>query len=418
MSKISKRTVDAMPKAVDKPVFLWDDQLHGFGVKVLPSGSKRYLVKYRTQGGGRTAPQRWLTLGTHGQITPDQARALAQQALAAVARGDDPQGSRFKLRVAPTMEDVWERFAADQLPRRKAATRGEYESQWRDLLKPRFGKERVEAVTRSEVDRFHQSLKGTPYRANRTLALLSRLFSLAEAWDMRVQGTNPCKFVERFPEQARTRFLSIAELERIGEALEQLVSEKAISGTAANAIVLLLLTGARLNEILSAEWAWVDTSRGVLSLPDSKTGAKPVYLGQQAARLLEAQRENSGQSRYVFPSATGEKHFVNLRKAWVRVCERASLENVRLHDLRHTAASIAVGTGASLVIVGRLLGHSQAQTTLRYAHVDIDPAMKAANAIGKVVGDAIPKRLGNSATIDVPPKKIAKDDDDVIIIVG
>lgn len=388
MPKITKRTVDALVAEGVRPSMLWDDMLTGFGVKALPSGVKRYLVKYRTNGGGRNAPQRWLTLGTHGQLTPDQARDLAQQALAEVARGGDPQGFKFGQRMAPMLRDVWARFEAEHLPLKKEQTRTEYLSQWRDLIEPKFGRVAVKDMARSEVDRFHKSLRHAPYRANRILALLSRMMTLAETWEWRDQGTNPCKHIDRFAERSRSRYLGTDELQRLGAAMAQLVTERAIQPTVCNALELLLLTGARLNEILKAEWAWIDWKRCVLNLPDSKTGAKPVYLSDAAISVLERQKAIAAESDFVFPSRRNEKGIVNLRKSWVRICERAALEGVRLHDLRHTAASIAVGQGASLAIVGKLLGHSQAQTTLRYAHVDIDPALKAANQVGDIVGRA------------------------------
>lgn len=388
MPGITKRTVDALSANGSQPRFLWDDALAGFGIKALPTGTKRYLVKYRTSGGGRNAPQRWLMLGTHGQLTPDQARNLAQQALAAVARGDDPQGLKFKQRLAPALRDAWGQFETEHLPQKKVSTRKEYISQWLELIEPRLGRVAVKDLARSDVDRFHKSMRHAPYRANRTLALLSRLMTLAETWDWREQGTNPCKHVDRFPERSRTRFLAFDELQRFGTAMSALVSERSIQPTASNALELLLLTGARLNEILTAEWAWIDWKRGVMNLPDSKTGAKLVYLSDSAISVLVRQKEIAGDSDFVFPSRVNRKATVNLRKSWVRICERAGFEGVRLHDLRHTAASIAVGQGSSLAIVGKLLGHSQAQTTLRYAHVDIDPALKAANQVGDVVGKA------------------------------
>lgn len=346
--------------------------------------------------GGRTARQRWMTLGAHGQITPDQARALAQQVLAAVARGEDPQATRFQQRSAPTIADLWARFEAEYFPERKLSTRTEYASQWRELIGPKFGKLKAEAITSNDIDRFHKSLRQVPYRANRVLALLSRLMSLAERWGIRPPGSNPCRSITRFPERARTRFLDLDELRRVGEAIDCLVASQAVHPTAAYAIELLLLTGARRDEILAAEWQWVDWKRAVLNLPDSKTGAKQVYFSDAALEVLLRQREVSGDGRFIFPSQRGTGRFVNLRKSWVRVCRHADLEGVRLHDLRHTAASIAVGQGASLAIVGKLLGHTQAQTTLRYAHVDIDPALKAANEIGRAVGDAM-RRQRDSA---------------------
>jgi integrase len=393
MVKITKRAVDALVCNDSNPAYLWDDVLAGFGVKALLSGVKRYIVKYRLDGGGRGAPQRWLTLGAHGQITADQARGLAQKALAAVAQGEDPQADKFQRRSAPTLLDAWLRFEAEQLPLKKRQTRDEYKSQWRGLIESRFGKVKVENISRGDIDRFHKSMCNAPYRANRVLALLSRLMSLTEAWEWRAQGTNPCKNIERFAEKARTRFLNAEELSRLGQAMRDLIDEGALLLTAANAVELLLLTGARLNEMLTAEWAWVDWNRAVINLPDSKTGAKPVYLSDASVALLQRQKKVSASSEFIFPSVSHDGHFVNLRKSWCRICERAGLESVRLHDLRHTAASIAIGQGASLPIVGKLLGHSQAQTTLRYAHVDIDPALRVANSVGSAVGLA----LGNKA---------------------
>lgn len=388
MARITKRNVEALNPDGSKPTFLWDEALAGFGVKALPSGAKRYIVKYRSQGGGRSAPQRWLTLGSHGQITPDQARSMAQQALAAVARGEDPQNEKQQRRSAPTTIELWQRFEREYLKLKKAQTQYDYHNLWTGLLEPRFGKIAVQALARSDIDKFHKSLSGTPYRGNRALALLSRLLSLAEIWEWRGQGSNPCKAIARFPEHARNRYLTFAEIQSVAQAMDELVSEKEIGASAANAVELLLATGARVGEILGAEWGWLDRESQILKLPDSKTGAKPIYLSAAALSVFDKQHLISGDSVYVFPSRDGGKHFVGLPKSWAKVCERAGLVGVRIHDLRHTAASIAVGQGASLALIGKLLGHSQAQTTLRYAHVDAVPAIKAANEIGSVIANA------------------------------
>lgn len=381
MAKIFKRAVDALEACGGKTTYLWDDRLPGFGVKCLPGGGKRYVLKYRLYGGGRSAPQRWLTLGAHGPLTPDQARALAQQALAAVAVGRDPQAAKLHQRQAPTLADVWERFEKEHLPSKKPQTRYDYHAQWRIVIGPKLGKTRVEQLTRSEVDKLHKSLRQTPYRANRVLALLSRLMTLSEVWELRPPGSNPCRHVEKFKETPRSRFLGSAELEKLGEAMRAIVASAELSPSAANAIRLLLLTGARLNEILTAKWEWVDAERRVLALPDSKTGAKPVYLSGAAWEVLRSQKPYAGSSSFIFPGTGAEGRMINLRKPWTRLCTRAELQYVRLHDLRHTAASVAVAQGASLPVIGRLLGHSQAQTTQRYAHVDSDPALRAANAV-------------------------------------
>nr|WP_314444597.1 site-specific integrase [uncultured Sphingomonas sp.] len=211
--------------------------------------------------------------------------------------------------------------------------------------------------------------------------------SLAEGWGWRPQGTNPCRYVQKYPERSRTRYLTSEELARIGASMRDLVRSGEIQPSAANALKLLLLTGARLNEVLSAKWDWIAWDKQIIALPDSKTGEKPIYLSQAAISVLKSQKESMLSNIYVFPGrSTG--HMVNLRKPWTRLCAHAGIEGVRLHDLRHTAASIAVGQGASLPVVGRLLGHTQAQTTLRYAHVDADPALRAAEKIGDAMRDA------------------------------
>lgn len=389
MGKLTKREIDALTAIGNAPAYLWDSSVPGFGVKALPSGIKRFLLKYRADGGGRGARQRWLTIGTFGPITLEQARDLALQAYADIARGGDPQGKKFHLRAAPKLSDAWERFEQEELPRKKPITQRDYVAIWSNLLSPKFGKVKVETIARADIDRFHKSFSDTPYRANRALALLSRLLSLAEAWEWRPQGTNPCKHVSRFDEQPRTRYLTPAELKRLGGSLTKLSQDGTITENARNAIELLLLTGARLNEVLTAHWKWVDLKNSVLNLPDSKTGAKPIYLSDQAKAVLKRQKAVSGRKTCIFPTANDpKKPFVNLRKPWQHVCADAKISNVRLHDLRHTAASIAVAQGASLPVIGRLLGHTQAQTTQRYAHVDSDPALKAANEIGAFITTA------------------------------
>ena len=385
MARVTKRNVDAVEADGAKPAFLWDDALRGFGVKALPSGAKKYIVKYRTNGGGRNATQRWLNLGSHGQLTAEQARQLAQQALAAIARGEDPQAAKVLARNAMTFADLWQRFATQHLSMRKPKTRYDYEGLWRDVLQPRMGAMVVDRISFSDVDRLHKSMSKVPYRANRALALISSLFTLAEMWEIRPASSNPCKHVARFKEIPRNRFLNGEELRGLGQAMREMEVSGELSPSAANAVRLLLLTGARLNEILAAEWQWVDRARSILTLP----GAKTIYLSEASLLVISAQFELSGVGQYLFPGSGLGGRMINLRKPWTRICERAGLVGVRLHDLRHTAASVAVGQGESLPVIGRLLGHSQAQTTQRYAHVDANPALRAANAIGQVMALAL-----------------------------
>lgn len=404
MPKLTKRTVEAIAPA-DKPLFLWDDQLPGFGVKVLTSGQRRYVVKYRSGAGGRTAQQRWVTVGTHGAITTEQARDLAQQLLAAVARGEDPQADKFAFRGAPTMADLWARYETDHLPTKKASSQRDDSQKWRDIIEPQFVRRKVNEIARSDVDKLHRQLIETPYQANRVLALLSKLFNLAEKWDMRPDGTNPCRHVKKFVERHRERYLSSDEMGRLGEALRVGLATQSETPHMVAAIKLLLLTGARVNEMLTAHWDWVDWKRRIIQLPDSKTGRKPLFLSEAALAVLQELRElpTSQSTPYIIRGRSADQPLINLAKPWKRICERAQLTDMRLHDLRHTAASVGVGQGMGLPVIGRLLGHTQASTTNRYAHVDIDPALAAADRISDVIVSAMEASVDGRAL--VPSKR-------------
>jgi integrase len=390
--KLTKRQVDSAKCETNKPIYMWDGSIKGFGVKILPSGIKRYVFKYRSYGGGRRAVQRWMQLGTHGEMPFEKVREHARQVSAAVGRGEDPQGEKLAIRAAPTLRDAWERLEVELLPKRKDITVRDYRAAWVNNIEPKLGKVKVRDVSRTDIDRLHKSISKTaPFLANRVLALLSKMMNMAEAWEWRDQGTNPCRFVEKNEENKRERYLSGGELKRLGEALNSLVDLGLIWPDMANVFRLLLLTGARKNEIAACEWAWIDWENSIIRLPDSKTGAKPLYLSGSAVQVLKSQKITTRRpdSEFVFPGVKRDGHIINLAKPWRLICQEADLPDVRIHDLRHTAASIAVGQGVALPIIGRLLGHSQAQTTARYAHVDSDPALAAANVVGTALEDKL-----------------------------
>lgn len=392
MPRLTKTFIDSRPTPELQPSFDWDDKVSGFGIKILPNGKRKYVLKYRTRG-GRSGRQRWLGLGTHGTVTVDQARALAQRALAIVADGGDPQAQRFAVAAEPTLSDVWVRYERDHIGIRKEATQRDYRAIWKNRLEPTFGNQRVREISRGDIDAFHKKWILTPYQANRILALFSKLMSLAEEWEWR-EGTNPCRHIRKFREQARQRFLSGDEIAAVRSATTELLAEKKITPHAASILELLLLTGARSGELASAKWAWVDWALQIIALPDSKSGAKTIYLSKDAVALLREQEKRSSSHEYIYPGRYAGKHIHNLRKPWVRICVQAGLSGVRVHDLRHTAASLALGSGTSLAIVGRLLGHTQVQTTLRYAHLDTDPALRAADLIGQRVRETARPREG------------------------
>ncbi len=383
MPRITKSLVESLPIPAGQPQYVWDEKVSGFGIKVLPSGKRKYVLKYRTHG-GRAGRQRLLGLGMHGPVTAEQARALAMRKLAAVANGEDPQAARQSLGSAPTLSDVWRRYERDHLGLKKPSTRRNYQTIWNDRLMPAFGSHKLEDIRRGDIDTFHKRLASTPYQANRILALMSKLMNLAEEWELR-EGTNPCRHISKFREQPRQRFLSVDEIGAARDAASRLLERSEITAHAVSILDLLLLTGARSGELASAKWEWVDWDAQIIALPESKTGAKTIYLSKAAIAVLREQHERSKGQEYIYPGRSAGKHIHNLRKPWARICTEAGLEGVRVHDLRHTAASLALGCGTSLAIVGRLLGHTQVQTTLRYAHLDKDPALQAADLIGEQV---------------------------------
>ena len=349
MARLTKRSVESVAKPAKGPVYAWDEQLPGFGVKVTASDRRIYIVKYRV-GGGRAGRQRWFTLGVHGMLTCEQARAQAAQILAAARRGEDPQGNRRSMGGELTVADLWRRYEAEHLPRKKAKSSEDDRQKARDYVLPKLGRLHVNEVTRADVQHLHQSLAARPYQANRVLALLSKMMSLAEAWGMRPPNSNPCQHVEKFKEEARRRYLNSAELTRLGAAIKVGQETGDINVYIAAAIQLLLLTGARLNEMLSARWQWLDWDRRVINLPDSKTGAKPIYLSDAALGVLRAlyDRPDRCTSDRIIKGRRHGKPLVNLTKPWRRICAAADLSEVRIHDLRHTAASIGVGSGVTL----------------------------------------------------------------------
>ena len=375
MPRLSKRLVEA---ADVRPAeyMLWDGDMPGFGVRILPSGRRSYLVQYRV--GTRS---RRLSLGAHGVLTAEQARVLAQQALASVAAGGDPAESRKTRREAITVRELADRFDREHIALRvKESTAKEYRRNLRRFILPALGRLRVEEVTRADVARFHHSLRHIPYQANRNIEIVSKMFSLAELWGLRPDGSNPRRHLRKYAETKRERYLSAAELRRLGEVLNEVADERIESVFAIAAIRLLLLTGCRLNEIMKLRWEHVDADAGLLRLPDSKTGAKAVQLGQAALNLLSA-LERQPFNPYVIAGKQPGKPLFDLQPFWRRMRARAGLKDVRIHDLRHTFASVAVACGQGLPMIGKLLGHSQVQTTARYAHLAGDPVRAAANDV-------------------------------------
>jgi integrase len=410
--RITKRIVDRL-QAMPRDYAVWDAELPGFGVRVRASGGRSYVVLYRA-GSGRGAPVRRVTLGSVGKLTPDQARSLAKKILGNVAHGLDPAAVKAGERATPAVSELADRFMAEHVSSKlKPGTVAFYGDVLERIVKPEFGTTKADKLTRANVAKLHRKLGKTPFQANRTLEVISSMYTFAGGNGIVPEGMNPALRIERFQEHRRERFLAVGELERLGAAIREAettgipwkvdeTKPKArhlpreqnrftkIDAPAAAALRLLLFTGCRLREILHLRWEHVDIDRGLLFLPDSKTGRKTVILNAPALAVL------SGLTRIgtfvIAGQAAGtdeEKPRADLKRPWETVARRAGLDGVRLHDLRHTYASFGAGGGLGLPIIGKLLGHTQASTTQRYAHLDNDPLRRAAEAIGGQIAAAM-----------------------------
>jgi integrase len=383
--RITKRMVEGVEIPSSGEVNLWDSEVPGFSLRVRSTGSKVYVVEYRN----RVQRKRRVTLGRHGKITVELARDLARQVLADVARGEDPAEARQSYRTAPTLEDLASRYMDEHASRKKKPASVEADaSLLRLYILPALGQRKVAEIGSKHVADLHSSMRDVPFQANRVLALLSKMFNLAERWELRPRGENPCRFMDRFPEKRRERFLSSAEIARLGAVLDEVEAQEPF---VVLAIRLILLTGARRDEILTLRWSEVDFERSVLRLADSKTGAKMIPLGPIVLALL-AKAPRVEDNPYVIPGRRPGARFVGIHRPWARIREKAELEDVRIHDLRHSFASIGAAAGLGLPVLGAILGHSHPATTARYAHLADDPRRAAAARISNEIAAALSNR--------------------------
>jgi len=423
---ISRRLIDGLEPR-DHEYFVWDGALPGFGVRVQTTGASSYVVKYRA-GSGRSAPTRRITLGRVRVLTPDEARTLARKTLGSVAHGTDPAALRAAEKRAATLSDVAEQFLTEHAETKRAASTA---ASYRDLLErlalPELGKRKAEKVTTADIQRLHGKLGHVPYAANRLLRVLSSLYTFASKAHLVPPGFNPCRGIEHFAEEGRERYLTSVELAKIGEALREAETvglPYAVDATrpkakhapkevnrrtiidphAAAAIRLLIFTGARLREILHLKWDHVDFQRGLLMLPTSKTGKKSIVLNAPALAVLTSLPRVGV---YVIAGASAgakdEKPRADLKKPWKAISVRSGLVGVRLHDLRHTHASVGAGAGLGLPIIGKLLGHTQVATTQRYAHLDHDPLRRASDFIASKLAAAMGENMKPSEAGKIIP---------------
>ncbi|WP_374470298.1 tyrosine-type recombinase/integrase [Phenylobacterium sp.] len=394
--RLTRRTVAAAAKAADRYT-VWDADLKGFGLRVEPSGTKTYVVRYRL-GGGRTGTLRQFKIGRANKLTPDEARDQAKAALALVEMGKDPQAERVEARQTPTVAALCDAYMAEGVATKKASTIALDTIRIERHIKPLIGGRKITELGAGDVERMmnaiadgkvrsedHPHARGGRTAATKSVKLLRAIFNFAMARKLCVE--NPTLGVKTFADGKRERFLSPAELGRLGDVLTTAAGEGAHPYHVA-ILRLLALTGARKNEIAQLRWSEVDLERGLLQLEDSKTGRKVIRLGAAAQEILSEVARTK--SPYVFPDPRDTSLPIrNLDWFWVGIRTRAGLDDVRIHDLRHSFASVGVSGGSGLFLIGKLLGHSHVATTQRYAHLADDPVKAAADKIAGAVAAAM-----------------------------
>jgi integrase len=427
--RLTKQIVDALP-VTGKEYVKWCGKLSGFGCRVRGNGHKTFVVMYRA--GGRNAVPRKVTIGTYGKLTVDQARVEASKILAKAQLGEDVAAERAKVRAEMTVSELCDEYMQEGVEHKKPTTIQSDISRIEAHIRPLLGRKRIGAVSRADVERFLRDVaqgktarekntgkrgrsivKGGRGTATRTVRLLGGIFTYAVRRDY-VQA-NPCRGVQLYKDGTGDRFLKPEEFRRLGETLKLAETEglpwkfnedrkakhrpkrpenqrEVFSPHVVAAIRLLMLTGCRLREILHLRWEEVDFERGILNLPDSKTGQKKIVVPRAAIEILLGLERSS---IYVIAGNSPDKPRADLQRPWQRITEHAELQGLRLHDLRHTYASIGAESGMGLVILGKLLGHKSTSTTQRYAHVGDDPLKRTsehiADTIMSALGSALPK---------------------------
>ncbi len=379
MPKLTKRFVEAT-EVKGKPYFLFDELIPGFCIRTSPKGKRHYYFQYI-----RNRTRKRILLGQHGVMTAEQAREEAISKLNDVKAGADPHLDKTNKMREPLVKDVAQRFIDEHvMVNCKTATQDGYSHYLNKFIVPFFKNTKISEITRADVAALRHSMQHTPEGANRCIVIISKMFNLAEVWGLRAEGTNPCRHITKFPTKSRNRYLSKEEAKRLGDVLDELKQYPDENLAAVYCIQLLMLTGCRLGEIRTLKWEYIDYENEVIRLPDSKTGAKTVYVGNAVISLLQEIKQHPNRSAgnpYVIWGKKPDACINNIQSPWRRFRNLAGLDDLHIHDLRHSFASFAVNRGMSLPMIGKLLGHTQAQTTSRYAHLMAEPMKEAANSV-------------------------------------
>jgi integrase len=390
--RLTDRVLKLLPAPAKGNRIYYDDLVKGFGCRVTAAGARAFVVNYRRKADGL---ERRLTIGSFPEWTVAAAREEAKRLKREIDGGADPVGANREARDAATVADLCERFAQEVIPRKRPLTQRDYRRHIATAVRPALGRMKVAAITFADIDALHRKIGvRAPIQANRVLALLSRLFSMAVRWGLRAD--NPCKGIERNQEHKRQRYLTGLELARVTAALADMRDQGA-----ANAIRLMLLTGARRGETLAARWRDIDLEGGVWVKPGATTKQKTAHrvpLSEAAVQLLaEMRQQAAAETEWLFPAPVKVGPRTAIQEAWQELRKAAAIPDVRLHDMRHSYASILASSGLSLPVIGALLGHTTASTTHRYSHLLDDPLRRAteiasAVIVGKASADVVPLR--------------------------
>ena len=375
--KLTDRLVRSLPPPPTSNRITYDTEVRGFGIRITSLGAKAFVLNYRANG-----RERRLTIGSYPDWSVAAAREQAKELKRSIDLGDDPMGRRHEDRASPNVATLAKRYLAEHAVRKAARSYRDEQSMLEKLVLPALGSLKVHEVRHDDIDRVHRDISARrPIRANRVAQMLSKMFNLAIRWGYRPD--NPAKGWHRNPENHRTRYLSNEELQRLGTVLEVHPNK-----ACANVIRLLLLTGARRGEVMAATWDQFDLEKAIWIKPSAHTKQKKehrVPLSAAALHLLRQLRAQSAESRYVFPGTVPNRPLQEIKGFWAGLCAKAELADCRIHDLRHTYASILASAGLSLPVIGALLGHTQPNTTARYSHLFDDPLREATERVSAVL---------------------------------
>jgi integrase len=391
--KLNEQTAKTALPASGRNTIKYDTELRGFGLRITKTGTRSFLLSYSING-----RERRITIGRWPDWSVAAAREEAKKLRRLIDQGIDPLAKRRDDRTAKTVNDLWLQYESDYLPKLATRAQADVRSMWQKRLLPPLQSVKLRDLTSAQIDRLHRQISADhPVRANRVLEAFRRALNLAVRWGW--IDRNPAQGFQANPEHPKDTYLTSEQLERILDCLDRLPN-----AAAANVIRLLIFTGARVGEVLKAEWSQFDLTAGIWTKPPANTKQRKLHrvpLSACALAVLQEMEKTRDSSPYLFPGSNGNP-IGDIRYSWSWVRGQLGLQGVRIHDLRHSFASLLISTGETLPVIGRLLGHSQNQTTMRYAHLADSPLRAAADRLGALVHGNLSDKSPSEELADAP----------------